>query len=172
MRVIFLDVDGVLNSIESSLVLGTTNTLCPIRVGMVKRLCHKAEAHIVVSSSWRNPGVEGTKEALRRAGGDSLIQFIVGQTPKISGPRGGEIAAWLTAHPEVTSYVILDDDDDMLPDQHFVQTSMACGFGLDEYLDALNILAPTHADLHPLRGLESYRGHWKRKREPLFTEGA
>ena len=168
MKVIFLDIDGVLNSIESMLVLRDSNIdcLCPIRIGMVKRLCEEAGAKIVVSSSWRCPTLYRTKESMQRAGADALLPFIIDQTPRIAGTRartrGHEIAAWLEKNkPEI--YVILDDDGDMLPGQFFVHTSMACGFSLDNYLDALEILAPGHPDLSPLRGLAPYRGRWKRE---------
>ena len=48
--------------------------------------------------------------------------------------RGTEIKEWMEKHPEVTSFVILDDDDDMEPFKNrLVQTDMR--FGLSE-LDA------------------------------------
>jgi hypothetical protein len=39
--------------------------------------------------------------------------------------RGKEIDEWLSFHPDVTHYVILDDDEDMEPHQmdNFVKTS-------------------------------------------------
>ena len=39
--------------------------------------------------------------------------------------RGHEIQYWLDIHPEVTNYVILDDDNDFLDTQqkYFIQTS-------------------------------------------------
>jgi hypothetical protein len=39
--------------------------------------------------------------------------------------RGKEIKAWLEAHPDVTRYAIVDDDNDMLPEQqeHYFKTS-------------------------------------------------
>jgi hypothetical protein len=40
--------------------------------------------------------------------------------------RGDEIRLWIELHiPDLTDYVIIDDDDDMLPHQmpHFVKTS-------------------------------------------------
>jgi hypothetical protein len=157
VKVIFLDVDGVLNSIESVLVYSTSNKLCPVRVGMVARLAKEADAKIVVSSSWRVPGLENTKGSLAKAGATAdLLDRIIGQTPKLNTVRGEEIAAWLKEHPEVERYVILDDDSDMLPGQAFVQTTFARGFTLDAYLDALTILDPSHVQLHPMH-LGAYR---------------
>jgi hypothetical protein len=165
VKLIFLDVDGVLNSIESMLVLEAMDKLCPVRIGLVARLAREADAKIVVSSSWRTGRLENTVKLLTEAGAGCLAPYITSETPRLgTGKRGDEIAAWLAKQGDVECYVILDDDSDMLPDQPFVHTSMACGFGLDDYLDALAILAPDHKDLSPLRGLAAYRGHWKRKR--------
>ena len=46
------------------------------------------------------------------------------QPPSLLGCRGDEIAAWLTAHPKVKEWAIVDDDSDMLPEQlpRFVKT--------------------------------------------------
>jgi hypothetical protein len=128
VKLIFLDVDGVLNSIESMLVLEAMDKLCPVRIGLVARLAREADAKIVVSSSWRTGRLENTVKLLTEAGAGCLAPYITSETPRL------------------------------------VHTSMACGFGLDDYLDALAILAPDHKDLSPLRGLAAYRGHWKRKR--------
>src|SRR3546814_6841131 len=47
--------------------------------------------------------------------------------------RGGEIAEWLSRHPEVSVYAIVDDDSDMLPEQRhaFVQTRFEDGIAPD-----------------------------------------
>ncbi len=172
MKVIFLDVDGVLNSMESVLLYGHTNRLDPVRVGMVARLCKETDAKIVVSSSWRNPTVDGTKELLAASGAESLVPLIIGQTPRIPGKRGPEIAAWLTEH-KPDAYVILDDDSDMLPEQmpRFVHTSMARGFCLDSYLDAIKLLKPDHHHLSHM-SLAAYRGFPRRQTVDLWPESA
>ena len=173
MKLIFLDVDGVLNSIESMIVNADSGSeLCPIRCGLVARLIRETGAKVVVSSSWRTGNLANTRALLDKAGAGRIVSNIIGETPQgFDGHRGSQIAAWLKEHPGVASYVILDDDSDMLPDQPFVHTSMACGFGLDDYLDALTILAPDHKDLNPLRGLVAYRGHWKRTKQQFSTGG-
>jgi hypothetical protein len=53
--------------------------------------------------------------------------------------RGYEIKEWLTAHGKgVESYAILDDEQEMLPEQqsHFVQTNPAVGI-TEEDADAI-----------------------------------
>lgn len=169
MKLIFLDVDGVLNSIESMIVFADSGReLCPIRCGLVGRLIRETGAKVVVSSAWRTGKVEKTKEVLEKAGAGCIVPHIIGETGQgYDGHRGTQISEWIKANGEPEAWVILDDDSDMLPGQPFVHTSMACGFGLDDYLDALAILDPDHKDLSPLRGLAGYRGHWKRTK----TEG-
>jgi hypothetical protein len=73
---------------------------------------------------------------------------VIGITPNLTygrgfsdhTPRGVEIQQWLDEHPDVTNYVILDDDSDMLEHQmkNFVVTfdnvdhpdSVDIGYGL------------------------------------------
>ena len=57
--------------------------------------------------------------------------------------RGDEIQYWLDHHKnEYNTYVILDDDSDMLPSQlnNFVQTDPMNGFLLEHYMAVKKIL--------------------------------
>ena len=56
MKVLFLDIDDVLNSCASMIVLGNEEEefcLDPIAVGLLKELCNRVDINIVISSSWR-----------------------------------------------------------------------------------------------------------------------
>lgn len=127
MRVIFLDFDGVLNSIQSRHyhrhLSGPPTTLlfrdiwCPIATSNLRLIAEKLpDVHFIISSSWRHGR---TLDKLR----DILEPFGVprvrvdGTTP-YSSPKGNErghqIQEWLTSHPEVTEFVIIDDDSDMV----------------------------------------------------------
>jgi hypothetical protein len=77
---------------------------------------------IVLSSTWRL--YDDTKEHLATAG----LSWI-GQTPDLKATRGHEIAQFLREAPAVEAYAILDDYDDMLPEQlpFLVQTSPVHG---------------------------------------------
>lgn len=60
---------------------------------------------------------------------------IRGRTPWLdSRCRGEEIKAYLNEHPEIDEYIIVDDEDDLLPEQRqkFIQTDGYVGFGLRE----------------------------------------
>ena len=154
-RLIFLDIDGVLNSTRS--VIGLKGTAHPAyrddtkgvegpefldacAVGMIRDLCKRCDAKIVLSSSWRRLG------NYERIGQD-LDLPIISQTPCLdqrrddgSMPvRGDEIKRWLEIHCHNKgldpSYVIVDDDSDMLPEQiwRFVKTDCNNGMLYSHY---------------------------------------
>lgn len=55
---------------------------------------------------------------------------------------GVEIAEYLTEHSDITNYVILDDDSDMLLEQkdHFIRTDPYLGINEDDVEQAIKIL--------------------------------
>lgn len=59
--------------------------------------------------------------------------------------RGVEIEQWLSEHKDVTNYVILDDDSDMLLSQkkHFIKTHALRGISKRDVKRAINILTKT-----------------------------
>lgn len=170
MKVIFLDFDGVLNSHQSfnfwrknhntddwegRLYLEWKGTLKeylaqefdPIALNNVDELVNEfADLKVVVSSTWRlGETVESLQKILAPA--KALSAAVIDVTPRFPGkPRGEEIQAWLNEHPEVTNYVIIDDDSDMLDSQkdHFVHTSTLHGFQYGDKLWAMDILGGKH----------------------------
>lgn len=126
LRVLFLDIDGVLNSHRSCLALGGISRggspdfltqFDPIALTMLQGLCRGAGLSVVLSSVWRI--LSDWREL-----GPKMGLPMIGATPRLSGVRGTEIKAWLDANPGVESYAIVDDDSDMLAEQmpRFVQT--------------------------------------------------
>lgn len=145
-KIIFLDVDGVLNC------NGTTRRTASgyMFVGNrqlknLKHIINVTGAKVVLSSDWRydrdDPKWNGDYLELR----DELlrhgIQFY-GFTPELpSAHRGAEIAQWLDEHREVSDFVILDDRTDIEPNKdHWVQTMMDRGLGEAETDEAIKIL--------------------------------
>ncbi len=138
LRVVFLDFDGVLNSEETVVPPGSelwsAAQLDPILVGRLDRLVQRAEAQVVISSSWRKiHAVDILEQQLRSRG---FSGSILGVTPKLyrgadGEPvvRGHEIASWLGANPGVEGYALLDDDESFLPEQepHLVRTDPRWG---------------------------------------------
>lgn len=138
MRVIFLDIDGVLNHCDTRHDARPSDTEpLPIPIeaecmARLNRLIAETEAKIVISSSWRTfARWQDLGPALVRHG---LVAEVIGETPDLPNDktwlanweiskgspfafehleRGWEIAEWLAAHPEVTAFVILDDCSDM-----------------------------------------------------------
>lgn len=131
MRIIFLDVDGVLNSQlfankmfdEEGVCIFSEDILDKRAIACLKQIVSVTGATIVLSSSWR-------KIPKARA---NLVQQLAeyglsihSDTPYTGKERGDDISAWFKHHKDISveSYVILDDDSDMkehLP--HLVQTN-------------------------------------------------
>lgn len=139
-RILFLDIDGVLNSERSCHAFGGyPHDFTPggiarfdlVAVALVRRLCRESGAVVVLSSTWRYHFSAAEVAA-------ALDLPVIGTTTIVNAndyaSRGGEIAAWLAEHPEVEHYAIIDDIDVMLPEQqaHFVQTDWRCGLSLDD----------------------------------------
>jgi hydroxymethylpyrimidine pyrophosphatase-like HAD family hydrolase len=121
MKIIFLDIDGVLNSGGARGYTAGTHGIEPELLAIFKALVKRTGAQVVLSSSWRKS--ESAKAQLREAG----LTWI-GETPNFKYiERGEEIDAWLRLHPKVTHYAIIDDDHDMLAWQPFFKTDWEVG---------------------------------------------
>ena len=151
MKVLFLDIDGVLNCMcPAPLQDNDWIDLDEWRYGfnpdLVARLRYvmaNTDCRIVVSSSWRHHRSyapyqpdrnwrDVLAEKLRR----TRDEIIVGETPTDSnGQRGREISEWLKAH-EVESYCVVDDEVvDILPyidSSRVVKTDMTVGLTIED----------------------------------------
>lgn len=142
MNLIFLDIDGVLNSLDSAIAFHSCNesALDPISIGLLKRLCEEVDAKIVISSTWRRGRT--TKDFVKIFANYGWQEApVIGRTPIMDSKRGLEIHEWSLFNPEVTNYVILDDDGSMLDSQlqNFVHVSNVNGFRSKHYCAALRI---------------------------------
>lgn len=148
MKVIFLDLDGVLNSEKYVHEMGKDwdgNQIDPKAVIRLNKIVDITDAKIVVSSSWR---IEHSLENLKKIFIDNrIIGEVIGCTPVLGTDRSAEISVWLSNNP-VDNFVILDDDrleaardcSDPLFDEHFVRTSWLDGLQ-DRHADkAIRIL--------------------------------
>lgn len=157
MKVVFLDIDGVLNSRRTAIAFEAYGRpgfsdeyyLDPIALKLIEKLCIITKAKIVISSSWR---VGASLEELQHVFKDYNVS-VIGFTPRIydhTKVRGDEIQEWLGENEGVTHYVIIDDDSDMLPhhiEKHFVQTNLDLGLTADNYYAAGEILGHTIKEL-------------------------
>jgi hypothetical protein len=149
MKILFLDIDGVLNSQRSCVAFhGFPHDFTPkdmgmfdmVAVGLIREACKETGCSIVLSSTWRKFSTAAETAA-------ALDLPVIDCTPVLNKARGFEINAWLAEHPEVTSYVIVDDDSDMLDFQrpYFVQTDFQTGLSLENYAQIKQVLRTTEA---------------------------
>lgn len=131
MKVIFLDIDGVVNSEECLMrgdahggILGIDPYLA-FTFGKITLAL--PDVQVVLSSSWRH-WPDGRKTIEEKVCPIFDVTPIAAWEPH-GTQRGREIKAWLGKHPEVTQYAIIDDDSDMLPEQqpNFFHTSWKKG---------------------------------------------
>lgn len=135
MKIIFLDIDGVLN------VIGQGHDqygqiFHKEFVENLRYIIEQTNAKIVLSSTWRFKGIDVIKQMwIDRNLPGEVIDITIDSFDLIEEglfsdfdevKRGNEIQRWIDDNIyNIESYVIIDDDTDMLPNQinRFVQTS-------------------------------------------------
>ena len=139
MKVIFLDVDGVLNSDEyidkiKKLNVNTIKSKVSVnKIGLLKQAVDATGARVVLTSSWRYRR-DGTllKGLLLKYG------ICADSTPFMDNKRGLEIKKYLLDNPDVEDFVILDDevfdsfDEELI--KHLIKISDKNGRGFGEGL--------------------------------------
>ena len=158
-KVIFLDIDGVLNPKwwERKKPADRFGCLFDAKaVANLGKIVEETEAEIVISSSWKDMGLVELQNMWRDR---NLPGKIVDITPDYMSDelllkedsadmdylyeRGSEIQGWLLLHgDDVSRYVIIDDMDDILPEQksHFVQTDPEVGITEEDVDKAVRLL--------------------------------
>lgn len=140
MKVIFLDVDGVLNSARDGYSLQLENDY---HFEMLKKIVDATDAKIVLSSSWRigfhAPSLP-EKNLIERL--EKYGMEIMDFTPCMTGTRGDEIREWLSNNGPVESFVILDDGCDMaeFKETNLVRTNTSVGLQEKDVDKAIKIL--------------------------------
>ncbi|HVY65911.1 MAG TPA: HAD domain-containing protein [Gammaproteobacteria bacterium] len=161
MKVLFLDIDGVLNSAEytrlrRSLPRPSPHSIDALAVPRLNAITDRTGAAIVVSSTWRlqePPDHDpGPVWRLRRIlGAHGVTGEILDVTPWLSEEipcatpdgrsvlrqleRGHEIQRWLDGRRDVEAFAILDDRDDMVHlRDRLVQTTWERGLQ-DEHVE-------------------------------------
>lgn len=128
MKVLFLDVDGVLNNLDDFKTQQGNGTyvLCEKKIKLLHQIIDELGLTVVLSSTWRLH-TDHMDYLYNQGAIQQRFMHKDWRTPAVFGcrPRGVEIQEWLEDHPEVTAYVIVDDDSDMLDEQmpRFVHTS-------------------------------------------------
>lgn len=165
--IIFLDIDGVLNStlhwhrrIDDAhgnviRVSKEGNQIDPEGVKLLNDIIEKTSAQVVISSTWRLMwGEDGMQSQLEDVG---FKGEVIGVTKDLRRGenssailRGNEILCWMQDHPDLTGasyfeykrYVIFDDDSDMLLWQkdNFIHVDPHCGLTPRNATQAIKIL--------------------------------
>lgn len=149
MKVIFLDVDGVLNNETTKAVapsgyMGVMDS----KVKLLKKIVDATGAKVVLSSDWRICDRNHDKDfkyllnKLKYKGNIAIYDF----TPDLSVfDRGHEIRDWIKRNQTTKEYVVLDDIE--FPDfydgdffNHVIITDYEIGLSQDDVDQAINIL--------------------------------
>lgn len=159
MKVILLDIDGVLNCQEYFYPLNGTkgyDELDENKVKLLAEIVNATDAKIVLSSTWRemvDVGKDGHPHPIYMYLTDTLAKYglsIISHTPIMGFERPLEIHTWLNETSySIESFVILDDDfsaDYYKPyglDKHLVKTTFYGDGGLhpehvERAIDILN----------------------------------
>lgn len=159
MKIIFLDMDGVVNSgkwLDSSSKRkykkakgklkkesGYSAMINPDSVLILNQIIKETNAKVVISSSWRI--IRTHDEIAKMLKEKGFIGEVIGSTPaliRLGMRRGDEIRAWLDSMSEdIDNYVILDDCSDMCElKKNLVQTTWAIGITTEHALAAIALL--------------------------------
>ncbi|ALY07029.1 hypothetical protein VmeM32_00038 [Vibrio phage vB_VmeM-32] len=125
IKIIFLDIDGVLNDDTNESWNDVGDDYYPHSKTLVSNLneiIRQTNAKLVLSSTWRlGLDLEQISHLMKRIG---IIGEFIGYTDSLSSPyavRGNEILKWILDNENIVgpryefkNYLILDDDCDML----------------------------------------------------------
>jgi hypothetical protein len=134
MKAIFLDIDGVLNCDETPNSRNFPYIVDDRLLAQFSELVRATEATVVLSSTWRIDPVGLLAARYYNLPFDDVCPDMPG------APRCEELSSWLRAHPEISRYVVLDDDDDCLDELPLFQPSAKTGLtpdiakGIEEFL--------------------------------------
>ena len=149
-KIIFLDIDGVLNSDEwikkeynrvGHILIGTKILDTKARDRLKLFLSENLDVKLVISSSWRWWDVKTTKEKFMKTRMCTLVPYIVGVTPMSYSLNRGKEIDWYVKKHHIKDYVIIDDeDDDICQKDHLVKTDYTHGLQERHYKDIKRIL--------------------------------
>jgi len=168
MKILFLDIDGVLNCTETfrrrhAAWLETKEpTKDPLRFGwpmghldedlipLLNSICEQTDCNIVISSTWRKLAELNDLKRWLNQKGFLYPEKIIDITPTFNlrvseNQRGVEIQAWLDTNKDkgISAYCILDDDGFDIVNIHpfnYVPTRFCDGITIEEVKLAIAML--------------------------------
>ena len=138
MKIVFLDIDGVMNNFTSRNFKDVfSDKSCENLNHILREL---PEVQLVLSSSWRYKGLEYVKEVFHKNGIDK--SRLVDMTEKGNGLRGVQIQDWLDKHKEVEHFVAIDDETQDMGNlaNHVIKVNGFIGLTMKEVTQAIQHL--------------------------------
>lgn len=150
MKIIFLDIDGVLNFTGCKDKIGGIYFVNDEKIKILKEIIDKTGAKVVLSSTWKSgwwdleAGIDSIDSRDFIALRNKLLEFgieLYDKTRDCSHYRGDEIKNWLSTKDNIDNILILDDDSDISPySKFFLKTSFREGLKQNHIKHAINIL--------------------------------
>ena len=158
MKIIFSDIDGVLNSDiwysgdTIKMKNGLGKHFDPRCIRLLNKVITNTKSKIVLTSTWRlNHSIEELKELLKQV---DFNGEVIGLTPDLKEKDenfvgGNEILKWCRDHEEIigssyksyTSYVIVDDNTDIYwQKDNYVQVDRYVGLTTKKVKEMIKIL--------------------------------
>ena len=141
IRIIFLDIDGVVNSHRKTREVyeqthkphsNFNNPFDERCMQILKEIVEETDSYLVITSTWRKYE-EGRKKLTEAFHEYDLDYRIIGYTPVLNKQRGEEIKAFLDSLTIPVEYVIIDDDSDMEElIEHLVKTDIEIGLSEEQ----------------------------------------
>lgn len=162
-RVIFLDIDGVLNAEfwneSHQKEISDGQLIDRDKVKLLAQLIDRTDAQIILHSGWRFWFDEERKPLRKEA--ERLVEMLAGEgmaiagftpdltteeirrTKKFSLVKADEILLWLKMHEDVEGWVVLDDLElhNICVKGHQVKTDQTVGLTLEDVDEAVEMLA-------------------------------
>lgn len=145
MKIVVLDIDGVLNSIDWMVFLDgkfdhPKNQMDPKAVERLNKITDATGAVILVCSTWRII-LKKQSQLERCLKAYGIKAKVIGATPIINDRepdrRGREIQRWFSENEAPEQFVIIDDDSDMGElSEHLIKTDVQHGLQ-DEHVERI-----------------------------------
>lgn len=138
MKALFLDIDGVLNSIDNL-------DIDLEKVSYLKEIVDKTDAKIILSSSWRfgfKNKIPFREETIQLVDILNKYNLTIYDFTSFIGYRNIEINDWLIHH-DVDNFLILDDELYNISsnlEEHLVRTNYLHGLTYNDVEKSINIL--------------------------------